>query len=686
MIRSIPPQLGVAGVVAAALGLGLITVAARADSCINLKPKDGSTKIVVSQDESVITISITGSATVTGDTSTFVLSSDSGGVIWTAALTPGTMVSTSRVGETVEVCQSGRASSAPTQAPGADGQQARAGTTSKATPSSTQSKQATPAAAADKDSVPNVVPPATQQPSAKEAPVRAGAAASQASTTQAQQGANSPQQDPKDVVVESVKQALQAPGPADQQLKSAVEAFARDVTPFILYAASATIPRRILSDAEEKRIDQQVATTQPSTGTSVASKGSVPWLLGFAAESGALTQSTSNNVLTFNGTPANVVKALKAKNYLASYSVGADDPFVKWLLTPLSFSISFNVAQSPGSSSSSGSSMMSGSTGSTTTAASNGTFAGGTLRYSILNHRDARDPRYRKTWQDFALKGEPMRAAVIKLISALNNNPKTKDAYTKWREDNQKAISSVNVTPDQVGQMFEQRAEAFRKIIASDLTLQNVVDEAAQSIETYADARNALLNDIANSTAVAFEYTETQQKNLLGNPVTIMDSSPSASTAIPTLSTFNFIVEKGSSELGRSQFTANASTTIFNSIPAGTHITRVRDYRAAVQTDIPLPEIPNAGMPVLTFSGLFLSLLNQPLGQMVVVNDVPVSLRGNIWLFQSKLSLKIKDSGVKVPVSFTYANRTELNKESDKRGSIGVTYNLDNIFAKAGTQ
>jgi hypothetical protein len=68
---------------------------------------------------------------------------------------------------------------------------------------------------------------------------------------------------------------------------------------------------------------------------------------------------------------------------------------------------------------------------------------------------------------------------------------------------------------------------------------------------------------------------------------------------------------------------------------------------------------------------------------MVVVNDVPISLTGNIWLFQSKLSLKVKNSGVKIPVALTYTNRTELNKESDVRGSIGVTYSLDNLFANS---
>ena len=661
-----------------------------ADNCIKVRTANAATNVSVSQDEHEITLRIAGAATVTGDTSLYTVSSDAGIVIWAAEVGPGATVSVSRTEGVVNVCQSAATGkSAEDPDPAAETGKTPSAATANPNdkpPSQTEVAGATPKAG-EKPATVASDNPATQkkQPPSSTLPTATPEAASPSATA-----AKATLSDPEAVVVQHVQGAFDEVAPAGQapfsesdRLYDAQHIFARDLAPYVLYLASANIPRRILSDAEEKRIDQQVGTTQPSTGTSVASKGSVPWLLGFAAESGALTQSTSNNVLTFNGTPANVIKALQTKNYFHSYNVGADSLLVKWLFTPLSFSVSFNVAQSSGSSSSSGGSMAAVG-GSTTTAASTGTFAGGTLRYSILNHRDARDSRYQDMWKSFVQQNaQAMLTRINTLVRALSADPRYQDGFSKWQQDTMTAITRVDMTPTEVDNAFKQRAESLRKIVGNDKVLQNLVDDAAQSIETYANARNDILNNIANSTAVAFEYTETQQENLLGNPVTVMNSSSSTSANIPNLSTFNFIVEKGSSDLGRSQFTANASATIFNSIPAGTHIGRVRDYRAAVETDIPLPEIPNAGMPVLTFSGLFLSLLNQPLGQTVVVNDVPVSLTGNIWLFQSKFSLKIKDSGVTVPVSFTYANRTELNKESDKRGSIGVTYNLDNLFASS---
>jgi hypothetical protein len=38
-----------------------------------------------------------------------------------------------------------------------------------------------------------------------------------------------------------------------------------------------------------------------------------------------------------------------------------------------------------------------------------------------------------------------------------------------------------------------------------------------------------------------------------------------------------------------------------------------------------------------------------------------------------------------VPISFTWSNRTELINESEKRGQIGLTLDLDSIFQKVGT-
>ena len=55
--------------------------------------------------------------------------------------------------------------------------------------------------------------------------------------------------------------------------------------------------------------------------------------------------------------------------------------------------------------------------------------------------------------------------------------------------------------------------------------------------------------------------------------------------------------------------------------------------------------------------------------------------KGHIGVFQTKLEFPAANNSVRIPLSLTVANRTELIKESDVRGQIGVSFNLDTLFA-----
>ena len=50
---------------------------------------------------------------------------------------------------------------------------------------------------------------------------------------------------------------------------------------------------------------------------------------------------------------------------------------------------------------------------------------------------------------------------------------------------------------------------------------------------------------------------------------------------------------------------------------------------------------------------------------------------GDIYVVQLKLTVPVKESGIKVPLSITASNRSELIKEKDVRASFGVTFDLD---------
>ena len=222
-----------------------------------------------------------------------------------------------------------------------------------------------------------------------------------------------------------------------------------------------------------------------------------------------------------------------------------------------------------------------------------------------------------------------------------------------------------------------------------DPAIQTAVDQAAEALFNLAGARNNLIDNVMKSPILSVEYNLINQAN---QPLVNTGSNTTVTTPgrIPNLSNINIIFATplfhntsniDSKSRNYAQLTANLSTTLFNSTPAGSNAGRIRDYQLSGQVDIPSGTIPNIGDATTTFSGVLLALLQQPLGQMVQVNGVDVNTKGNIGLFQAKLNIKVKNTGVQIPISFTYATRTELVKESDVRGNVGVTFNLDSLFA-----
>lgn len=55
----------------------------------------------------------------------------------------------------------------------------------------------------------------------------------------------------------------------------------------------------------------------------------------------------------------------------------------------------------------------------------------------------------------------------------------------------------------------------------------------------------------------------------------------------------------------------------------------------------------------------------------------------DVGVAQAKLTVPVKGSGVKIPLSITYATRTEFVDEKIVRANFGVTLDLDDLFASA---
>lgn len=225
----------------------------------------------------------------------------------------------------------------------------------------------------------------------------------------------------------------------------------------------------------------------------------------------------------------------------------------------------------------------------------------------------------------------------------------------EWYEKTQDALQSA--ADAQVEDVLKQQFEALPVDKLDPQTLA-VMRSVSLNFEKYVSAKKEVVDKINRGGIVTFEYTNTRNVNA------------------PNLSNFRLIAEKGAGGIFDGTF--NGSVTIFDKIPAGM-TSRLRDFQFSGQADAMLGSVAGVGSLVLSFSGRFERLMEDartPDG-MIVMNT-----KGDIAVAQAKLTIPVKGTGFKIPISFTVANRTELIKEKEVRGNIGFTFDLDSLFSK----
>ncbi len=438
-----------------------------------------------------------------------------------------------------------------------------------------------------------------------------------------------------------------------------------------------------LADLELDRWNKETSSGSGAAGkTSVASQGSVASLFSFAVENGALTRTDSGTTITFRTSPANVIAALRKGGWIeAGPNVPPFNGSFESIAKRLSAFVSFDASRGNNSS---------GSLTTTTTPTFSGDkqqVSGWGVRFEILNKRDPRRPEYRRAFA--ALAHDQGRAAANQLnafAATLRNQTEFQATFQEISDD---LLRDLNTHPGDETAIVKDYVNADAKVRGAVCTLAASNSESdkqlyKQFVENADAVTNLLLreadifNDIANSWTLAAEYNLTRQANTDGSlPAGVTPTI--STTSLPNLGNINLVSSKGFSD--GPQFTGNAGFTWFQNLPAGSTSGRIRDVRVSAELDIPLPQIKQIGKPTVAISGLFLSLFEQPLGQPVLVNTVSVIQKGNIGLVQGKFTIPTK-SGISIPISLTWASRTELIKESDVRGSIGITFDLDKLFAK----
>ena len=411
---------------------------------------------------------------------------------------------------------------------------------------------------------------------------------------------------------------------------------------------------KFLVEAEEARTDKQTGSGPLNAGsTSLVIKGGAPTVFGFAVENGALVQSQSGTTVTFRGNPIGLFKLLNGKTFDESYLEDENDSATR-LLKRTSFALSFdtNRGREPGVFTADAQQLSSYS-----------------LRYEFVNERDPRHPKHDRAFKDFlAAQGNNLALAVNDTFKSLiedvggaggvplKGNRFKDPVLQAWYEETRAAVAAA--APTQVEATIKTQLDKFPTVDKLEAATRNTVERFTEGFAGYLEAREKLLKEVAKGRVITFEFTNKREINA------------------PDLSNFNFIAETGIFG-GKADLTGNASFSFYNSRPQG-DVQRVRDFRFAAQLDAPV-KLRDLGSFVFSFAGKYERVLDDAIA---LDGTVLPGTKGDIGVGQFKLTLPfLEGTGVRFPISVTFANRTELVREKEVRGNFGFTLDLDKIFA-----
>lgn len=398
------------------------------------------------------------------------------------------------------------------------------------------------------------------------------------------------------------------------------------------------LPReRFTADIEEARVDEQVGGGSSSAGsTSLVSKGSIPAILGFAVENGGLTRTDDGTTITFRGNPVGLFESLGGQGFISSYD--DDSPFTRQL-RKLTFGVLFDTSLGdlPG-----------------TFTAKKQQLAGYSFRYEFKNERDPRNKRYAERWAALVRNNGQ---AVARTANVIQNLFDRDTVLKNWQIAAQTAIIQAVNKGDDVDKVVEEQFE-----ILKNLKLSPAADLAVTNFSTafleYRSQRSKLLEIIDNGPLFTFEYTNERHPGLIDT------------------SRLNLIYEMGALD-GRLDLSFNGSATLFNSKPA-TGMKRLRAFDFSAQLDAPFGNRENPNKIIFSAAAQYKRIAEN---DTTASGSATMDNKGDIATGNLKLTIPVKGLGLKIPLSLTFANRTEFSKKSQVRGNIGITFDPDSIFA-----
>jgi hypothetical protein len=439
-----------------------------------------------------------------------------------------------------------------------------------------------------------------------------------------------------------------------------------------------TLLSNLLSAWQRARADKQIGATSAGKGTTdLVSRPSTSELLGLAMQVGALTETVSGSVATFQANAEGAYRAIVGQPVICQDCLGT------WSLNNLNFFISFDLSsQGNKNLTTTGSANNSFTAPSTVTLPqSSKQFSSLDVKYNLRNPIDPRSKSFQTSWQnayqrhyaDLKIEAATLDAALVAILKPLVDDPKLGGIFKEYVPKFKAAA------PKGMDDLLPLLRDYFAQIAAlARADVPNLDDRVAQAVASY--ARYSQINYDAVSEAAGSQLTAEYTFN---HPKTQPDTHD-----------FRFIwsvTPKHDKGVPGTLFTLNLAASIYGGqLPTGAKYGRLRDFQFAAQMDRPLGD-PITHPATFTLAGYVQyqfdpSVLNIGPGNLVpgtsitLPNDAQVLLgsRGTLGILQAKITINTK-SGVNIPIGVSWANKTDLLNATDVRGHIGITYNFDSF-------
>jgi hypothetical protein len=433
-------------------------------------------------------------------------------------------------------------------------------------------------------------------------------------------------------------------------------------------ASRATLPTlaATLASVDAQRLNKMLTNAPGASGTALLSRVAAPATLAAAVEYGSILQERTDTATTLRANALGVARMLfGTEQYQYCPEIAqANCSSRARVFRRLSASVSFETtkdskpADAPGVEALLGNDYRVASWG---------------ARFDLTPTNNLDDPSYVKAWGTAieALQKDPASKALVESVVQLFRPFIVNDdsVYSQWSAETVVALQAAPAA--EFAELLERRVKSLlARLEAEEPEFAARASSMVRAYERYYDVRDTLLR-AAQSHKSSFEFVNHRPGEL------------------PHYSDFRYIYSHQPPK-SAAVMTFNAAASLYDQTPADS--SRWRDLQFAGQVDRRLGNPSDARGMILTVGAYYQWMIDDALISIEDTSTLPgttiplpekavplLKTKGHIAAAQAKLIFKLGEA-VKVPLSVTWASRKELIDESEVRGQIGFSFDLDQLL------